>query len=117
MKAETKAQELIGAQFLQTYSHMVLDRNKRYVQAAESLSWIMWLTAVAGGVVTVAMSFVLFMDRRWPHVLAASVMAALIGALLFAIAVLSRLFVGPLAIEPAPFEQSLSVFDDVDHGN
>jgi len=114
---ETKAQELILAQFLQTYSHMVLDRNKRYVQAAESLSWIMWLAAVAGGLITVSMAFLLFMERWWPQVLAVSVMAALIGMLLFAIAVFSRPFVGPLAIEPAPFEQSLKVFDDVDQGN
>jgi hypothetical protein len=63
------------------------------------------------------MSFLLYMDRYWPHVLAVSVMAALIGALLFTLAVLSRPFVGPLAIQPEPFEQSLSVFDDVDQGN
>jgi hypothetical protein len=107
---ETKTQEIVLAQFLQTYTHMVLDRNKRYVQAAESLSWIMWLAAIAGGVVTVGMSFILFMDRFWPQVLAVSVMAALIG-------VFSRPFVGPLAIEAAPFEQSLKVFDDVDQGN
>jgi hypothetical protein len=44
-------------------------------------------------------------------------MSALIGCLLFTLAVLSRPFLGPLAIEPKPFEQSLSVFDDVDHGN
>jgi Protein of unknown function (DUF4239) len=113
----TKARELIAAQFLQTFSQVILDRNKRYSQAAESLSWIMWFAAVAGGIVTVAMSFILFMDRFWPQVLAVTVMAALIGVLLFTVAVLSRPFVGPLAIEPAPFEQSLSVFDDVDHGN
>jgi len=114
---DTKAEELVLAQFLQTYSHMVLDRNKRYVQAAESLSWIMWLAAVGGGLVTVSMSFLLFMERKWPHVFAVSVMAALIGMLLFAIAVLSRPFVGPLAIDPGPFETSLKVFDDVDQGN
>jgi len=113
----TKPRELIAAQFLQTFSQVILDRNKRYAQAAESLSWIMWFAAIAGGVVTVGMAFLLFMDHFWPQVLAISVMAALIGALLFTLALLSRPFLGPLAIEPAPFEQSLSVFDDVDHGN
>jgi Protein of unknown function (DUF4239) len=113
----TKARELIAAQFLETFSKLVLDRNKRNLQATESLSWIMWFAAIAGGVVTVGMSFILFMDRFWPHLLAVCVMAALIGSLLFTLAVLSRPFVGPLAIEPAPFENALSVFDDVDHGN
>jgi hypothetical protein len=113
----TKAREIIAAQFLQTFSQMILDRNKRYVQAAESLSWIMWLGVIGGGLVTGVMSFLLFMDRCWPHVVMVSVMAALIGTLLFMIALLSRPFVGPLAIDPAPFEQALSVFDDVDRGN
>jgi hypothetical protein len=114
---QTKAQEIMMGQFLQTYSHMVLDRNKRYVQAAESLSWIMWFAAITGSIVTVGMSFLLFMERFWPQVFAVGVMAALIGSLLFTLAVLSRPFVGPLAIEPAPFEQVLKVFDDVDQGN
>ena len=112
----TKPRELIAAQFLTTLNDMLLDRNKRYMQAAESLSWIMWAAAIGGGVITVGMSFVLYMDRPWPHVVAASVMAALIGSLLFTMAVLSRPFVGPLAIDPKPFETSLTVFDDVDNG-
>jgi hypothetical protein len=116
MTYENKSQELIAAQFLSTYAQLVLDRNKRYVQAADTLSGLMWFAAIIGGVVTVTMSFFLYMERRWPHVFGVCVMAALIGTMLFTMALLSRPFLGPLAIEAAPFEQSLSVFDDVDHG-
>jgi hypothetical protein len=112
----TKAREIVAGQFLQTFTQVVLDRNKRYVHAAEALPWIMWLGVIGGGLVTVGMSFFLFMDRWWPHVAMVSVMSALIGILLFIIALFSRPFVGPLAIDPAPFEQALSVFDDIDHG-
>ena len=112
----TKPRELIAAQFLTTLNQVLLDRNKRYMHASEALSWIMWAAAIGGAVVTVSMSFILYKDRRWPHVFATSVMAALIGSLLFTMAVLSRPFVGPLAIDPKPFETSLSVFNDVDNG-
>jgi hypothetical protein len=112
-----KIREIIDAQFLQTVSQLLVDRNKRLLQASESLSWIMWLGAVGGGVVAVGMSFILFMDRMWPHLLMASVMSGLIGLLLYMMAVLSQPFVGPLALEPAPFEASILVFNDIDKGN
>lgn len=112
----SKAQELIAGQFLATVNQMLLDRNKRYMQAAEALSWIMWVAAIGGGALTVGMSFILYMERRWPHMLSTGIMAVLIGSLLFTMAVLSRPFVGPLAIDPKPFETSLSVFTDIDNG-
>ena len=113
----TKVRELIAAQFLETLSQVVLDRNKRVLQASESLSWIMWLGAGGGGAIIVGMTFFLYMDRRWPHVAMAGVMSGLIGLLLFMMMVLSRPFIGPLALDPAPFEGSLLAFDDIDRGN
>jgi hypothetical protein len=116
MVPATKARELVAAQFLQTFSQMVLDRNKRYVHATEALSPIMWVGIVIGGILTIGLSFIIYMERRWPHVLGVAVMSTLIGMLLFMVALLSRPFHGPLAIDPAPFEQVLAVFDQVDKG-
>jgi hypothetical protein len=116
MTPATKARELVAAQFLQTFSQMVLDRNKRYVHATEALSPIMWVGIVIGGILTIGLSFIIYMERRWPHVLGVAVMSTLIGMLLFMVALLSRPFHGPLAIDPAPFEQVLAVFDQVDKG-
>jgi hypothetical protein len=44
-------------------------------------------------------------------------MSGLIGLLLCMMLVLSRPFVGPLALDPAPFDTALQAFDDIDHGN
>jgi hypothetical protein len=105
----TKIRELIDAQFLATYSDVLIDRNKRLMQASESLSWIMWLGAVGGGMVVVGMSFIIYMDTWWPHALMASIMSGLIGLLLFMMAVLSRPFAGPLALESTPFESTMRI--------
>lgn len=116
MAPATKARELVAAQFLRTFSQMVLNRNKRYSHAAESLSPVMWGGIVIGAVISIGFTFLIFMERCWPHVLGVSLMCALIGLLLFMAALLSRPFHGPLAIDAAPFEQVLAVFDQVDKG-
>ena len=116
MTPATKAREMVTAQFLQTFSQMVLNRNKRYAHSAEALAPLMWVGLMIGGAITIGLCFILYMERCWPHVLGVGVMSALIGMLLFMVAMLSRPFHGPLAIDPAPFEQALHVFDQVDHG-
>lgn len=116
MAPATKARELVAAQFLQTFSQMILNRNKRYAHAAESLAPMMWAGIVIGGLITIGLTFLIFMERCWPHVLGVSLMCGLIGLLLFVAALFSRPFQGPLAIDPAPFEQVLAVFDQVDKG-
>jgi hypothetical protein len=57
LRPATKVRELIAAQFLETLSQIITDRNKRVLQASESLSWIMWRGAVGGGAIVVGMSF------------------------------------------------------------
>ena len=60
------------------------------------------------------MSFVLYMDKPRPQAVMTSVLAALIGVLLFIMAVFNHPFQGPLAITPEPFESSIKLFDQID---
>jgi hypothetical protein len=110
----TRVREIIAEQYLGTLSQMLLDRNKRLLQAAETLSWVMWAAAIGGGIITVGMSFFLYMDRPLLQLMVTSVLSVLIGMLLFIMVILERPFLGPLGIEPEPFEASLKLFDQID---
>ena len=107
----------ISVEFLQTLRTVASDRNRRTLQASEGLPAVLWFGILLGGAVVVGMSFLLYMDVTWPHVLASGLMAALIGTLLFITVLLNRPFAGPLALSPEAFEHSVSVFAAVDKGN
>jgi hypothetical protein len=99
---------------LQLIAQIQTDRNRRTLQAGESLPSIMWLASIGSGVLVLLLSFFLYMDRAWPHAMAVGVMAAMFALLLLITFVLSRPFVGPMALQPEAFEHSLSVYDTVD---
>jgi hypothetical protein len=99
---------------LQLVGQVQTDRNRRTLQAGESLPSIMWLASIGSGVLVMLLSFFLYMDRAWPQVVGASILAALFALLLCITFVLSRPFVGAMALQPDAFEHSLSVYEAVD---
>lgn len=104
----------IDGAVLSLVGQILADRNKRTLAAGAALPPIMWLGAVGIGIIVVVMSFFLYMERRWPHLASAGVMASVIAMLLSITFVLSRPFVGPMALGPEPFQHSLEVYDSVD---
>ena len=90
------------------------DRNKRTLEAGESMAAIMWVVSIGSGMLIVGMTCLLYMDRLWPHMLMSSLMAGMICTLLCMTYVLSRPFNGPLAIQPDAFEHSMGVYSSVD---
>lgn len=107
----------VNAEFLRTKSAIVVDRNERLVESFHHVPWVMWLGAIGGGLITMLMGCLIYMERVWPHVLMASLDGALIGLLLFIMLVLSRPFAGPLALGPEYFVAALEVMDEVDKGH
>jgi hypothetical protein len=105
---------VIDQQMLQLVSQMQTDRNRRTLQAGESLSAMMWIASIGGGGLVLALCLLLYMDRAWPQMLATGVLAGLFGMLLAITFIFSRPFVGPTALQPDAFEHSLTVYDSVD---
>ena len=99
---------------LEVMSQIQTDRNRRTLQAGESLPPIIWLAAIGSGLIVVSMSFFLFMEQVVPQMLVTSIMASTIALLLCVTYVLSHPFAGPLALRPEAFLHTLQVFASVD---
>ncbi len=107
----------ICTMLMQSIGAVTNERNKRNIQANESVPTVMWFAILGGAFAIISMSFMIYMERPVPHMIVAGLMAALIGLLLYSCLILSHPFRGPVAISAEAFEKTLVVFDDVDHGN
>jgi hypothetical protein len=107
----------INREFLQQFSDVTAARNKRTLQASEEVPWVLWFGLIGGATIVIAMSCLLYMDTWWPHMVMSGVLSLMIGMLLFITVILAKPFQGALALEPGPFEHSLSVYKAVDGGN
>jgi hypothetical protein len=107
----------IGVEFLQTMRIVAADRNRRTLEASETLPAVLWIGLLVGGAIVIGMTFLLYTEATYPHILSSVLLATLIGTLLFITLVLHRPFEGPLAIPPDSFRHSLAVFASVDGGD
>ena len=104
----------INAAALEIMSQIRSDRNKRTLEAQQSLPAIIWFAAIASGSIVLSMSFFLFSERVTLHMIFTSIIASAIALLLCITFVLSCPLFGPMTLQPDPFRHSLEVFDSVD---
>jgi hypothetical protein len=104
----------IDAAALEIISQIQSDRNKRTLEAEQSLPPIIWLAAIGSGTIVLSMSFLLFSHHVALQMILTSIIASTIALLLCITFVLGRPFFGPMALQPGPFGHSLEVFDAVD---
>jgi hypothetical protein len=90
------------------------DRNRRTLQAEQRLSPLMWWTALINGALVILMSFFLYPDRDWPHVVMSGLLSAMVLMLLLVVWIFAKPFGGPLPLGPEAFAHSLLVYDWVD---
>jgi hypothetical protein len=95
-------------------AQMQADRNKRILQSEERISPLIWAVAIANGLLVIVMSFFLYPDRDWPHVVMSAMLAAMIGMLICTTWIFEQPFRGLLALRAHAFEHSLEVYDSVD---
>jgi hypothetical protein len=109
-----QSESAIDGAALEIISQIQSDRNKRTLQAGQSLPAVIWFAAIGSGAIVLAMSVFLFMEQALPQMIVTSIMVSTIALLLCITYGLSRPFDGPLALPADSFAHSLQVFDSVD---
>lgn len=99
---------------LQLLNQTLAVRNARVLEASDTVSPVIWIAAIASGLITIVMTFFLYMETVWLQLVMASFLATMICMLLCVTFMLSKPFSGPLAIQPDPFAHSLFVYNDID---
>jgi hypothetical protein len=103
-------------EFLSNLSTLAELRAARVLTSRSNLPGILTFGLVAGGVLTIANSTLFVMQRRALQIVAAALMGAMIGVLLFVILVLNQPYAGDVALGPGDYQYAQGVFQAVDSG-
>jgi hypothetical protein len=106
----------VSGEFLKSLTVLASDRNQRALDAQSRIPPLLWAGLLFGGVLLVGLTGFMRLDSNRGHLLLSSAVALLLGLLLFIVYWLDHPFGTQIGVTPAPFEQSLRVFDVVDRG-
>ena len=106
----------ISQKFLDQLGTLASERNQRILDAKPRIPGLLWTGLLFGGVVLLGLGGFMRLGSMRAHLLLLGAVAVLLGLLLFIVFWLDHPFGNQLGVTPAPFEQSLSVFDSIDRG-
>jgi hypothetical protein len=106
----------ISQKFLDQLGTVASQRNQRILDAKPRIPGLLWTGLLFGGVVLLGLGGFMNLGSMRAHFGLLSAVAVLLGLLLFIVFWLDHPFGNQLGVTPAPFEQSLSVFDSIDRG-
>jgi Protein of unknown function (DUF4239) len=109
-----QADAVIDRTELDLITQIQSDRNERTLQSQEHMSPLIWWAAIVGGLLVVLMSFFLYPDRDWPHLVMSGILTAMVAMLLAVVWIFSSPFAGPMPLSPDVFRHSIEVYDSVD---
>jgi hypothetical protein len=95
-------------------TQIISDRTKRRLLAKHAVEPVIWWVAVLSGALVIIMSFFLYPDRDWPHVIMSGMLAAIIFMLTYVMAIFDRPFGGLMPLAPEAFADALKVYDSAD---
>ena len=100
----TQAESAVQSEGLSQLDELDEARALRLLEVREGLPPILWVVLIAGGVLTVAFTYLFGLESPWLHMLTVAALAVLVALILYTIAVLDYPFNGDMRVGPDAFE-------------
>jgi Protein of unknown function (DUF4239) len=100
----TQVEQALQSEGLTQVDELDEERALRLLEVREGLPPILWVVLIAGGVITVAFTYLFGMETPWLHMLAVAALTVIIALILFTIAALEYPFDGSAQVGPEAFE-------------
>ena len=103
-EAGTEAQKALHAEALRAYNTLIEVRRQRLEAVGYAVPGTLWSVILIGGALAIAASFVFSMESFWVHAVMTSLLAAMIGLLVFFMIVTDRPYRGATGVGPSAYE-------------
>jgi hypothetical protein len=108
----TSGQQAVHLATLRELDDFLANRRLRMEAVDSNLPALMWAVVLAGGVLTVMMTFFFWSDSSRMHVFLNMALAMTIGLLIFLILALDRPLVGSVSVPPTVFQETLEMMEE-----
>ena len=105
---QTNAQSDLYSESLSELDELEANRELRLLSVNEGIPYIVWVVLVAGGVLTVAFTYLFGIEPAWLHAVAVAGLAVMVSLVLHVIGVLDYPFNSGVQVQPRAFEQVLT---------
>ena len=100
----TEAHKALHAGTLRAYNTLIEIRRQRLEAVGYAVPGTLWAVILVGAILAIVASFVFSMESFWVHALMTSLLAAMIGLLVFFMLVTDRPYRGPAGVGPQAYE-------------
>ena len=101
---KTEGQKSLHSEALRQFSNMVESRRQRLVSVTTALPQVVWIVVVGGSVLNLSLMWLLVVEKKGLHLMLTTILAALLGLLVFLLAVMDHPLRGEYSVGPDSFE-------------
>jgi hypothetical protein len=100
----TEAEKALHSESLRLFSKMLESRRTRLSSVSTQLPAIVWSVVIAGSMLNLSFMWLFVIEKKRLHDLLTTILAALLGLLVFLLAAMDRPFQGEYSVGPDAFE-------------